>query len=121
MNEEYSRDFKSLLMYFETCMVDSCGKVKGCKINLEEIAIAKQMTVEGLIEFGRLKFHEDRQLKQIDVPNGYTHYVRFSEKAWALAHEFRRERSRDWILRDVEKSAGYVESTVEQIKTEEKP
>jgi hypothetical protein len=114
MSEEYSRDFKSLLMYFETCMVDSCGKIKGCKINSEEIELAKQMNAEGLIEFGRLKFHEERTLKQIDVANGYTHYVRFSDKAWTLAHKFRRERSQDWINRDVEKSVGYIEGVINQ-------
>lgn len=112
MSEEYSKDFKSLIMYFETCMVDSCGKVKGCKINAEEFDMAKQLTAEGLIEFGRLKFHEERSLRKIDMQNGYTHYVRFSEKAWTLAHKFRRERSQDWILRDVEKSTGYVEAKI---------
>ena len=111
MSEEYSKDFKSLLLYLETCMVDSCGRIQGQKMNEEDFAIAKQMNVEGLIEFGRLRFHEDRELKRYNksFPQ-YTHYVRFSDKAWILVHRFRRERSEAWILREVEKDKAYLQS-----------
>jgi hypothetical protein len=119
MSEEYSHDFKSLLMYLESCMVDYCGRIKGCKMNAEDFAIASQMNAEGLIEFGRLKYHEERPLRKIDVANGYTHYVRFTEKAWILAHKFRRERSQEWINREVEQTAtNYVLATNESHASE---
>jgi hypothetical protein len=121
MSEEFSRDFKSLLMYLETCMVDYCGKIKGCKMNAEDFAIASQMNAEGLIEFWRLRFNEDRPLRKIDVANGYTHYVRFSEKAWTLAHKFRRERSQEWINREVEHTAALYISDESQSTGDKKP
>ena len=80
-----NRRKKSLLLYFETCLVDNEGFVNGLRINQEEVEWAKTWVDSGLITFGRVLF------KEIIFNN--THEVRFSDEAWNLAHQFRRERA----------------------------
>lgn len=83
----------SLLTYLETCLVDQYGRVEGQRINKEEITIIKQWVMEGFVEFGRLSMEAIQKLR--GNPNGhiYTHWVRFSDAAWRIAHKLRRQRS----------------------------
>lgn len=83
---EYNKDEKSLLLYFEHCLVDTGGSSRNKsigwgefdpeKVNKEDIEIGNKLTDEGLILF--------RYPACI---------VRFTDKAWKLAHKFRRERA----------------------------
>ncbi len=83
--EEMSKTERSLLLFFEACLVDHNGKVNTRHINDEDSTIAKQWSKEGLILYGRICFD--------DIKGHETHYVRFSENAWTMAHYERRRRS----------------------------
>jgi hypothetical protein len=91
----YTREEKSLVLFFETCLVDGMGRVASAHMNAEDLQIAENLAKEGLIEFGRLnfktvsKFHKPRP----SFSRQYTHWVRFTDKAWQLTHQWRRERS----------------------------
>ena len=92
---EYTRDEKSLVLYLETCLVDSWGRVAGAHLNAEDIVIAENLTKEGLLQFGRLKFRAISKLNK-DHPTlsrQYHYWVRFTDKAWGCAGKWRRERS----------------------------
>jgi|GEM_PF-1339782 len=83
----------SLLLYLETCLVDQYGRIEVRRINEEEITIIKQWITEGFVEFGRLRMKAIQKLR--GNPNGkiYSHWVRFSDAAWRIAHKLRRQRS----------------------------
>lgn len=87
--ETMTKNARSLLLYFETRLVDNDGKVAGCRMNDDDHDIAKRMVFNKLIEFGRLPF---KLIKSSIF--GDTHMVRFSEKAWELAHAERKTRSK---------------------------
>ena len=89
---QWDKDRISLMLYFETCLVDQCGRVEGIRMNKEDYDIAKKFSDAGLIEFGRIEFEEMKRLKKI-CGKAYTNYVKFSEPAWALAHKFRKDRA----------------------------
>jgi len=95
--EEMSKDEKSLLLYFETCLVDSYGRVEGQRMNNDDVKIAERFAKMDLIKFGRLSFKAIQKLRGDPHGHIYTHYVRFTDKAWELAHKFRRERSERMI------------------------
>lgn len=96
LKREFSRDEKSLLLYFETCLVDTYGgKVQGARMNGEDMLIAENFERLGLIKLKRIPFKEFEKLrKKLNLYTPYTHTVRFiSEDAWTLAHKWRRERA----------------------------
>jgi len=98
--DEMSKDQKSLLLYFETCLVDSFGRVEGQKMNNLDLKLAEEFAKSNLIEFGRLSFKAIQKLRGDPRGHIYTHYVRFTDKAWELAHKFRRERSERMIAQN---------------------
>lgn len=87
---------KSFLLYLESVLVDNRGHVDGAKINDEDRKISEKMARERLIWFSRrpardiMEENEKRPMSAVRRP---THYVRFTELAWELAHRFRRERA----------------------------
>ena len=83
--ELMSKDERSLLLFFEVCLVDRYGKIDVRHMNEIDTAIVKRWVEEGLIEYGRIKF--------CDIINSSTHWVRFSENAWKMAQYERRLRS----------------------------
>jgi len=92
----FSRDEKSVLLYFETCLVDSYGgKVQGARMNGEDMLITENFERLGLIKFERIPFRKMEKLrKKLNMATPYTHTVRFiDEDAWTLAHRWRRERA----------------------------
>ena len=54
--EKMTRDEKSLLIYFEHCMVDAHGCVDNRKMNADDYEIAKRWTKEGFVHFCRIDF-----------------------------------------------------------------
>ena len=84
------RDQKNLLMYLETCMVDYGGKVENRRMNADDFSQVEAWKAEGLIRFGRLFSGEANNRKRVYLG---THWVLFTDKAWELAHRFRRERA----------------------------
>jgi len=88
-----TRKEQSTLLYLETCIVDGYGRVEGRRMNKDDMDnIKKFLELEIVTEFGRLP------MKLVDKLRGHksvpTHYVRFSDKGWDLAHKFRRERGK---------------------------
>ncbi len=82
--KKMTSDEKSLLLYFETCLVDAYGKADSRRMNKDDFDIAKKWNESGFVTFGRIKSK--------DIINNNTHWVRFSEEAWELAHKERRAR-----------------------------
>lgn len=96
-----SRDHRSILLYAETCLVDGGGLMAGTRMNTADIAALKEFQAAGILEFGRIPFHT---IDDLIHPRGFTltHWVRFGAKAWAMAHELRRQRwetnnSTNWL------------------------
>jgi len=92
----FSKDEISLMLYFETCLVDTYGgKVQGARMNESDMKIAEKFERLGLIQFERIPFREmERLRKKLDMAVPYTHTVRFiDEDAWTLVYKWRRERA----------------------------
>ena len=85
------------MLYLETCLVDAYGRVEGRRMNEEDMKHIKKFHDMELIKFGRLKMKAIQKLRGDPRGHIYTHYVRFSDTAWKLAHRWRKERS-DRIL-----------------------
>lgn len=101
---ELNKTERSLLLYFETCLVDQYGRVEGRRMNAEEIVIAKKWSEEKFIGFGRLKMSTIQGLR--GVGKVYTHWVRFSPSAWRTTHKLRRERSHRMLKSHAKKLIG---------------
>ena len=71
---EMDRDETSLLLYMEACLVDNRGKMNNTKLNDED----------------RLNMNHWRQLGFVKTSGLW---VEFTEEAWRLAHQLRRERA----------------------------
>ncbi len=95
-----TKDEKSLLLFFETCVVDNTCKIDMRKMNEEDMKIAKKWNDCGFIRFGRLKY--------IDLKKGSpnTHFVLLSETAFAAASKLRYKRSLRMKTRFVESLQG---------------
>jgi len=92
----FNKDEISLLIFFETCLVDTYGgKVKGAMMNEIDMNIAEKFERLGLIQFERIPFKEmERLRKKLIMSTPYTHTVRFiDEDAWTLVYKWRRERA----------------------------
>jgi len=74
-------DERSLLLYFETRMVDYGGLIDVKHMNNVDRDIADKWNEEGFIKSGRIKAHS------III---FGHWCEFSEEAWKLAHLERR-------------------------------
>ena len=83
-----SRDERSLLLYFESCLVNQKGYCEARRMNELDFEIAKEWIDVGFALFRR------RPAKQlVGTGTTHTHEVRFSEEAWELAHIERRRRA----------------------------
>lgn len=82
--KDLTKEEKSLLLFLEVCIVDRACIVNTVHMNEEDMYIAKKWDRDGLIQFGRVWSTE--------VKEGRTHYVIFSERAFELAHQERKER-----------------------------
>lgn len=99
-------DEESLLLYFETCLVDGSGLVDSSKINNTDVENARKWSETRLIKFGHLKIAELKAVEAAGVRRNAgprTHYIRFSQRAWYLAQKLRRERSARMIGRSEER------------------
>jgi len=84
-----TKDEKSLLLYFEICLVDCRGQVRSAKMNMADFRIAKDLSERGLIKFGRISFKE---IKMVG-PDPVTHWIKFTDRAWGIVHKLRRQRA----------------------------
>jgi hypothetical protein len=86
--KELSRNETSLLLYFETQMVDNGGLLQSCRMNKDDFAIAKRWNDEKFIQFGRILWAD---IKPSDQPRD--HWVVLSEAASAACNHERRARA----------------------------
>ena len=77
----------SLLLFFETCLVDQSGNVGIRHMNVEDSGIAKRWTEEGFVDFKR------RPMKDINGSTS-THKIWFSEDALDTVYHYRKERAK---------------------------
>jgi len=85
-----TKDEKSLLLYFETRAVDYEGKVDTCKMNSDDMKIAKMWNETGFVRFGRIAFNDITRINRIAA---VTHWCELSEEAWKAAHSLRKKRA----------------------------
>lgn len=85
---ELTRDETSLLLFFETQMVDYGGLLQGCRMNAGDHATANQWSDEKFIQFGRIASGDIKP-----DPQPRNHWVILSPAAWGVIHHKRRERA----------------------------
>lgn len=90
---ELTRDEVSVLLYFETCLVDRRGHFSTRQMNDEDFAIAKRLRAEGVIDYGRIPYKELRARKVGSPLTSSTHWVEFTDAAWKTVHRERRIRA----------------------------
>jgi len=97
--DEFNKNEKSLLLFFEDCLVNKSGRVSSVHMNKEDMIIAEKFVEEGLIDFGRLTFEIIEKFKKMTINYnlGPTHWVRFTDEAWILAHQLRKIKSNKYI------------------------
>jgi len=88
-----TKDEQSLLLYFETCLVDNRGQTRGARMNKIDFAIAKDLSKRGLVKFSRIPFEEI----ETQTPYPVTHRVQFANKTWGIVHKLRRKRAERYI------------------------
>ena len=82
-----TREEKSLLLFFETCVVDHGGLVDIAHMNESDWDIAKRWDVEGFVSFGRVLS------EHLKLTGKYSHWCELSEKAWGFARDERYARA----------------------------
>lgn len=87
--EKMTKDERTLLLYFETCLVESSGKVNCQRMNEIDYGIAKKWTDEKFISFKRIP-HKD--VVNLGMQTN-THQVLFTEEAFTIALLLRKERA----------------------------
>lgn len=88
-----TRDERSLLLYAETCVVDSGGLLVGARMNTDDIAALKKFSDLGILSCGRIPWKLIPKLMHPGPGMEYTHYVTFTDAAWSLVSRLRRERA----------------------------
>lgn len=95
MNREktFTKDEENLLMFLEYTAVDQWGWIDDMsKLNQDDLEIMKRWNEEEFIFYKRASRHRDTS------PAGsegiqLTYVVKLSDKAWKLAHKFRKEKA----------------------------
>ncbi|MDR9836849.1 MULTISPECIES: hypothetical protein [Herbaspirillum] len=85
--ENLSRDEKVVLLYAEECVVNASGLLESVRLNGEDLVALKRLKEAKVIDFGRVP---SDLLKRAA---GKTYWVTFTDTAWDLAHQLRRERA----------------------------
>ena len=89
--ETLTKSEKSTLLYLESCMVDGKGKAMWDKMNDEDTENIIDFIRDDLmtVQNPRPSYH----IASIFPSNQYMQITHFSDEAWSLAHQVRRERS----------------------------
>lgn len=90
-----TKNERSLLLFFETCMVDGCCLVDTRHMNEEDTRIAEAWTEQGYIYFGRLPIDA--------IVSAKTYFVILLPEALQIAEELRKDRAMRQLNRVVPK------------------
>jgi hypothetical protein len=88
-----TREQRSILLYAECCVVDYGGLLEGVRMNIQDIRALRQFQEAGLLSFGRIPSSVIDELRQLFPGRRPTHWVKFTDAAWSLAHAVRRWRA----------------------------
>lgn len=83
-----TRNELSLLLYFETCAVDTGGKVESCRMNDDDRKLAHAWREQGFIQYGRIAFHDIKGSGLVHRD----HWVVLSTLAWLEVQQQRQAR-----------------------------
>lgn len=102
--EDMTKDERSLLLYFEDCMVNRMGCVQPVHMNEGDFEIAERWHRDKFVSFVRCPYAFIRK----DNPNrraggDYTHLVLLSDGAWKVAHQLREDRGNRQFSNLIEK------------------
>lgn len=98
---EITKDETNTLLYLETCLVDHRGFIQPIKMNKDDWIHMEKWKAEGLMDYGR-RNHEEIMKSGIVRGGARTHWIRFSDILYNLAHQKRQERAeRNTITLDV--------------------
>lgn len=82
---------RSIILYAESCSVDYGGLLEGKRMNDDDLAALRKFHESGLLSFGRVPAKLLGPLSEYG--RNPTHWVTFTDDAWALAHALRRQRA----------------------------
>ncbi len=85
--ETWTRDEKSLLLYFETVVVDESGRITDARMNDIDRENARLWNEQGFVSYGRVA---SEHLKRTSSGFPMTTWCRLSDEAWECAHRLRR-------------------------------
>jgi hypothetical protein len=85
---ELTRNELSLLLYFETQATDYGGTLESCRMNADDMQIARRWNETGFVQFGRIAFNDIKE----HGGTHRTHWCVLSDAAWVRAHAERRAR-----------------------------
>lgn len=83
----------SLLLYFETCVVDSKGLFEAKHVSSADFILAGKLREEGLIDWGRIPAEVILAKGESNPAWRSTHWVWFSDEAWEITHKARRAKA----------------------------
>ena len=108
--EKLTANELNLLLYLETCLVDATGMVDQMKLNDEDRKIMGKWNASGFVLSGRLRYAEIDSLYIKNVPGRrqITHWVRFTDSAWAAAHQERLDRANRCLKKRYEGEDPYL-------------
>lgn len=89
---EMTKDERSQLLFLETCAVDHGGLVDSRHMNTSDFSLTEQWSKDGFISFGRITFSDMEKYSKHSYKA--SHWVSFSDEAWNLAHQERKNRSK---------------------------
>lgn len=94
-----TRDQQSLMLYFETTLVEHGGTVESIRMNQADHENVPQLIAAGLVE----KFERVPAKLLGSFHRGITHTVDFTEAGWSFAHALRRARAARCLTGDARK------------------
>lgn len=80
---------RGILLYAETCLVDQGGLLQGVRMNAVDHEALTEFAALGILQYGRIPFKTIETLAH-NSAGPYTHWITFTDAAWALAHQLRR-------------------------------
>lgn len=90
---DFTREEKSLILFFETQAVDYSGIVGTIHMNNTDMEIAEKWDKQGFIVFRRRPFKDIEKDSEFYQRDKRTHYVMLSDDAWIVAHALRKIRA----------------------------
>ena len=106
LNREFTRDEISVLLYFETCAVDSRGLFEAKHVSSADLLLANKLQGEGFIAYGRIPAKVILKWGKSHPVLRETHWVRLGDDVWKIVHRERRAKAERTISDLAESACG---------------